>query len=91
MREAASFIAGQSGVSEAGMLQTALHKLQETFEAWRNRRKIAVLTDFDDHLLADIGLTRQDVQDALDLPFSHDPGRELHLRVSRNRAPGWNI
>jgi uncharacterized protein YjiS (DUF1127 family) len=75
---------------EAGILQTVVHKVHEALYAWRNRRQVAVLSEFDDHMLADIGLTRRDVREALDLPFSNDPGRELQLRVSRNRSLGWN-
>lgn len=90
MREAASFIASQSGSAEAGILQTIVHNVLETLEAWKRRRQVAVLRDFDEHMLEDIGLTRRDVREALDLPFGSDPGRELQARVSRNRVHGWN-
>jgi uncharacterized protein YjiS (DUF1127 family) len=90
MRNAASFIASQSVSSEAGLLLTVLRKAQEVFGAWKSRREVANLSDFDDHLLADIGLTRGDVREALDLPFSYDPGRELQIRASRSRPRGWN-
>ena len=90
MRNAASFIASQSGSSEAGILNTVVQLAHETLEAWRRRKQIATLVDFDDHMLADIGLTRGDVREALELPFSHDPGRELQVRASRNRRRGWN-
>ena len=90
MRNAASFIASQNGSSEAGILNTALRMAQETLEAWRHRKQIATLVDFDDHMLSDIGLTRRDVREALELPFSHDPGRELQLRASRKQSRGWN-
>lgn len=90
MRNAASFIASQSIPSEAGILLTVLRRAQDVFGAWKGRREVATLTDFDDHLLADIGLTRGDVREALDLPFSYDPGRELQVRASRSRMRGWN-
>ena len=55
MRNAASFIASQSG-PEAGILHAVIRKAHETIEAWKNRRQIATLVDFDDRMLADIGL-----------------------------------
>jgi uncharacterized protein YjiS (DUF1127 family) len=91
MRNAASFIASQNGSFEAGILHTLFRKVQETIKAWNRRRQIATLVDFDDHMLSDIGLTRRDVREALDLPFSHDPGRELESRASRNYPRGWNV
>ena len=91
MRDAASFIASQSGSSEAGILHVILHKVHEALVAWKHRRQVATLADFDDHILADIGLTRRDVTEALELPFSHDPGRELQFRATRRLARGWNV
>ena len=89
MREAASFIAAQSGSASAGLLAAALRSGQAAFRAWAARRKLTNLLDLDDHLLADVGVKREDVKWALDLPFSHDPGLELQRRAMRNRARGW--
>ena len=91
MRNAASFIASQHGSFQAGILHTLFRKVEETFKAWQRRRQIATLVDFDDHMLSDIGLTRGDVREALELPFSHDPGRELQHRAFRHQAHGWNF
>jgi uncharacterized protein YjiS (DUF1127 family) len=91
MRNAASFIASQSGSPEAGILQMVVRKASETLAAWKYRKQVAGLGEFDDHMLADIGLTRRDVREALELPFSHDPGRELQVRAARNLSRGWNI
>jgi uncharacterized protein YjiS (DUF1127 family) len=91
MRNAASFIASQYGSSEAGILPTVLRKARKTLEALKHRREVAALVDFDDHMLADIGLTRRDVREALDLPFSFDPGRELQARTARGYPRGWNV
>ena len=90
MREAASFIASQSGSSEAGILRIVGHALYNALQSWKNRRQVAALAEFDDHMLADIGLSRRDVREALDLPFSHDPGRELQQRSAHNTRHGWN-
>jgi uncharacterized protein YjiS (DUF1127 family) len=91
MRNAASFIASRNASFEAGILYTVARKVQESLEAWKHRRQIATLVDFDDHMLSDIGLTRRDVREALDLPFSHDPGRELQYRALGHHARGWNV
>lgn len=90
MREAASFIASQSVSTEAGILHQVGRAVREALQAWRNRRQVAALAEFDDHMLADIGLTRRDVREALELPFSYDPGRELQRRSERNQRRGWN-
>jgi uncharacterized protein YjiS (DUF1127 family) len=54
------------------------------WRAWRNRRAAWRLARLDDRLLADIGLTRGDVERALSLPFWEDPTRQLH-RISWER------
>lgn len=48
--------------------------------AWRRRRTVVNMRDFDDAQLADIGLTRKDVDVALSMP-SLDPTH--HLIVAR--------
>jgi uncharacterized protein YjiS (DUF1127 family) len=87
MREAASFIAGQGSRAPAGVLPTLVRDVAGAFRAWTKRRHLKTLSDFDDHMLADIGVTREDVRWALDLPFAYDPGIELQRRALRNRAP----
>jgi len=91
MREAASFIASQSSSAESGVLQDILQAARQALRSWQNRRRIASLSDFDDHILADMGLTRGDVQQALDLPFTYDPALELQRLALRNRTGGWNV
>ncbi len=83
MREAASFIASRSGHAEAGLLQALQQFAEKAVRSWRNRRSVARLSEFDDHLLADLGLTRGDVEAALSQPFSHDPSVELQ-RIARD-------
>jgi uncharacterized protein YjiS (DUF1127 family) len=89
MREAASFIARQAGSASSGALPALLDGLRTAFRSWRRRRQLVKLNDLDDHLLADMGVTREDVRWALDLPFTHDPGIELQRRALRNRHRGW--
>ena len=90
MREAASFIARQNGFAEAGLLSTLEEAARRFVRTWSNRRKVVSLADFDDHMLADIGISRHDVEQALSLPFSQDPAEELQRIALKNRAQGWN-
>jgi uncharacterized protein YjiS (DUF1127 family) len=90
MRNAASFIAAQSEFAEGGILADILQFSRQALKSWKNRRQLKDLTDFDEHMLADIGLTRHDLREALELPFSSDLGRELHVRAARNNRRGWN-
>lgn len=89
MREAASFIARQAGSGPAGALPALASHVRALVRRWKHRRRLSRIAELDDHLLCDIGLTREDVRWVLDLPFSHDPGLELQRRALRNRAKGW--
>ena len=91
MREAASFIARQGGSDEAGVLSALLRAAHRTLRSWRNRRRIAALGELDDHLLSDLGLKRDDVHRALNLPFAQDPALELQRLSLSNRTRRWNI
>lgn len=89
MREAASFIATQSRPDSAGALPVIVRHLQSAYRRWSSRRNLLKINELDDHILCDIGLNRDDLRRALDLPFSYDPGLELQRRALRNRATGW--
>lgn len=91
MRDAASFIASQTSPASGGLVTAFLREVRFRVRSLNNRRAIARLSDFDDHQLADIGLTRQDLSRALQLPFGADPAAELERRSLRNRegARGW--
>ena len=91
MREAASFIAGQTNSAAQGALTSLLQAVRSALQAWNSRRKLATLSDMDDHLLLDIGLDREDVRVALDLPFMQDPGIELQRRAVHNRVSRWGL
>ena len=88
MREAAMFIANQSD-HPTGALSVLLSSVARGFRAWRSRRKLLVLSELDDHILVDIGISRDDVRWALDLPFMHDPALELERRARRGREDRW--
>ncbi|HEY2137094.1 MAG TPA: DUF1127 domain-containing protein [Xanthobacteraceae bacterium] len=54
-------------------------------DAWRHRHDAAVLAGLDDHMLADIGLTRMDLNDALSGPLWRDPTAALAQRQRERR------
>ena len=89
MRDAASFIAARSAQAPAGLIANLLHDTRAALRSWNNRRKLAKLADLDDRLLADIGLTREDVSWSLGLPFTIDPAFELQRRALRHHLRGW--
>jgi uncharacterized protein YjiS (DUF1127 family) len=49
----------------------------------RSRKQVVYMRDFDDAQLADIGLKRSDVENALQQPFATDPSMYL-LRARQN-------
>ena len=53
--------------------------------AIKHRRELAQLADRDDRMLADIGLTRDDLYDASSEPFWVDPAPTL-LKRTRHRC-----
>lgn len=56
-------------------------------QIWRNRRETESLLELSDHQLADIGLTRADVDCALRVPLTCDPTFSLRqARQSRLSA-----
>jgi uncharacterized protein YjiS (DUF1127 family) len=55
----------------------------------QGRRAAAELTRLDDHILSDIGLTRDDVLAAFERPMVEDPTVHLASVVRERRASGW--
>ncbi len=51
-----------------------------------HREQLQRLAEYDDHLLADIGVTREDTNAALSAPFWHDPSEELVRRLGELKA-----
>lgn len=88
MREAASFIASRSDPAEVGLVHAVLQFAERTVRTWRNRRAVGRLSELDDHVLADVGLTRGDVDAALSRPLIHDPSIELARLVGESRWRG---
>lgn len=75
---ARAFVAGLSLVT---------YWLKRLNRARRHRREAAVLARLDGYMLADIGITRSDVNDAFSEPFWEDPTALLRERAIERR---WN-
>lgn len=83
----ASAIAGRGTLLSKFNASALLGWSVAAFGTWRNRRTVANMRDFDDAQLADIGLSRRDVETALSAPISVDP--TLHLiRARENPLKG---
>lgn len=66
-------------------------RARQVVQFLKNRRDAVILAGLDDHMLADIGLTRGDVRDAFSEPVWRDPttilvSRAHERRVNRRRA-----
>jgi uncharacterized protein YjiS (DUF1127 family) len=76
--------------SLARVLAAALSPVVQTVKAaeraLRHRREANVLARLDRYMLADIGLTRSDVQDAFSAPLWQDPTELLSERASERRV-----
>jgi uncharacterized protein YjiS (DUF1127 family) len=65
------------------------------FHNWKARREVNQLAAFDDFMLADIGVSRADVEWATRLPITTDPTQALEHRTTLRqrhepaRRPGW--
>src|ERR1044072_928534 len=69
----------------------AVARVREFLQLVKSRRDAAVLAGLDDHILADIGLTRGDLPDAYSQPVWRDPtavlvSRAHERRINRRRA-----
>jgi uncharacterized protein YjiS (DUF1127 family) len=65
-------------------------RLRTVLQTWKNRRDATILAGMDEHMLADIGLTRGDVRDAFSEPVWRDPtpilvSRAHERRINRRR------
>jgi uncharacterized protein YjiS (DUF1127 family) len=75
----------------AAIAHVFTQRLRRLAEAHRNRRDAAVLAGLDDRMLADIGITRSDVRDALAEPLWHDPTALLRTRALERRLSRHGI
>lgn len=66
-------------------LRAAVAGLGRIRRAIRHRQDLAILAGADDRALADIGLNRTDLRDALSQPVWRDPSELLTLRAGERR------
>jgi uncharacterized protein YjiS (DUF1127 family) len=67
------------------VLRAAVAGLGRIRRAIRHRQELAILAGADDRALADIGLNRTDLRDALSQPIWRDPSEVLTLRAGERR------
>jgi uncharacterized protein YjiS (DUF1127 family) len=67
------------------VLRAAVAGLGRIRRAVRHRQELAILAGADDRALADIGLNRTDLRDALSQPVWRDPSELLTLRAGERR------
>jgi uncharacterized protein YjiS (DUF1127 family) len=60
----ATFIRGQDHAPSVGVLALVQRAVSGIVSPWENRRQPAHAPELDDHLLADVGLTRENVTSA---------------------------
>lgn len=82
----ASALAGRGSFLSKFGATALVWRAASLFGSWRNRRLVVSMRDFDDAQLADIGLTRGDVESALKMP-SLDPTQHL-IGVRQNPLKG---
>jgi uncharacterized protein YjiS (DUF1127 family) len=58
----------------------------EFYHSFKSRREMRMLAGFDERMLADIGLTRGDVRDAVSEPLWRDPTNVLVKRAHERRS-----
>jgi uncharacterized protein YjiS (DUF1127 family) len=66
-----------------GLFASAAGLVGRLYRVWHNRTAVAVLDAVSDHMLADIGLTRSDLRDALNEPLWRDPTQLMSVRARR--------
>jgi uncharacterized protein YjiS (DUF1127 family) len=67
------------------------------FHNWKARREVSQLAGFDDFMLADIGVSRADVEWASHLPLTTDATEALEQKTTKRHRhaplprPGWGV
>jgi len=74
-----------AGQAFAAVKVAVAHVGRRLADAWSHRHDAATLAALDDRMLADIGLTRGDIRDALSEPLWRDPTSVLERRRGERR------
>jgi uncharacterized protein YjiS (DUF1127 family) len=88
MREAAFADGRHQNGATTGSLSSLPGQIAQRYRAWKARRRIVKMTDLDDRILDDIGVSRDDLYAVLTLPLSQNPAFELQ-RISRRNRSRW--
>jgi uncharacterized protein YjiS (DUF1127 family) len=80
-----------TGLRATRILKRALsRRFKWLAQAWRHRRDLELLASFDDHMLADVGLTRADIERAkADLGWRDPTGLPVEYRGAHRSAVRW--
>ena len=70
----------------AGLLAAATAGPARARLAWHRRRRLARMRDLDDYMLDDIGITRDELEWALGLPFEANAALDLERRARARRG-----
>ncbi len=74
----------RSQMSFRSTLVSLLRRAAALGHAWKQRRELTRLVDLDDRMLADIGLTRHDLTQALSEPLLIDASENLAAMARRS-------
>jgi len=61
-------------------------QISRLWSNWKTRRKVRTLIDHNDHILNDIGVQRDEIRWAGNLPLAVNAAIALHDKASRRRA-----
>lgn len=75
-----------TGTIAATMVRGVAVMVKNVWKAWQARHDAAVLLEFDEHMLADIGLTRTDVMSAFATPHKMSERLEALARERRHAS-----
>ncbi|MGO4704742.1 DUF1127 domain-containing protein [Microvirga sp. 2MCAF38] len=78
-----SFVSPVGSTLVGRTVRVAFTQIATVLRAWKHRRQVRALAEFDDRMLKDIGLTRSDVDGALDESMFHNPSVLLVRSVER--------
>ncbi|WP_457935558.1 DUF1127 domain-containing protein [Mesorhizobium sp. 10J20-29] len=75
-----------SATARPSIATVVVNAIVKFLRAWKNRRAFYRLGEMSDAELADIGLTRADLNVAIDLPFGSDPTSHLGSMAETRRV-----
>ncbi|WP_181705974.1 DUF1127 domain-containing protein [Chthonobacter rhizosphaerae] len=75
----------------AAVLRVVFRGFADAWTVMQNRRRLKGIAELDDYLLADIGLTRDDLRTAYALPVHRDPTEYLADLSTERRTRGIRL